>query len=113
MSRSCCYINQLCLFSFPYQAALIVDVWDDDPEFNGDDLIDKFTIPILDMVSALNESESKTLNGEKGNGQLTIAYYNFTTDQLLVLAAQHMHVATQQPLLQQVRVVYWHHMYDL
>ena len=60
-----------------------MDVWDDDPEVNGDDLIDQFIIPILVTVSGLNDSESKTLNGVQGIGELTIAYYNFTTDQLV------------------------------
>ena len=71
------------MFSFPYQITLVVDVWDDDNVINGDDLIDQFIIPILDTVPGLNESESKTLIGVKGIGELTIAYYNFTIDQLL------------------------------
>ena len=34
--------------SFAYWATLLVEVWDDDPEENGDDLIDQFPIKLLD-----------------------------------------------------------------
>ena len=63
-----------------------MDVWDDDTQYddnNDDDLIDQIIIPILDTVSGLNKSESKTLIGVKGIGNLTIACYNFTIDQLV------------------------------
>ena len=59
-----------------------MEVWDDDPGWNGDDLIDHFIITILDKVSAVNESEPITIHGGRGIGELTITYYNFTTDQL-------------------------------
>ena len=76
------WLSHALFFSFPHQTTLIVDVWDDDSELNNtDDLIDQFIIPILDTVSGLYKSESKTLIGIKGIGKLTIAYYNFTIHQ--------------------------------
>ena len=74
------------MFSFPYQTTLIVNVWDDDAIYNDnndDDLIDQFIIPILDTVSDLYKFDSKNFTGVKGIGKLTIAYYNFTIDQLV------------------------------
>ena len=68
---------------FAYQVTLIVEVWDDDPEENGDDLIDQFIITILDTVFAVNESEPIIIEGGKGTGYLTIVYCNLTTDQLV------------------------------
>ena len=60
-----------------------MDVWDYDTAVNSDDLIDQFIIPILDTVSGLYKSVTKNLTGAKGIGNLTIAYYNFTIDQLV------------------------------
>ena len=58
-----------------------MEVRDDDPEEDGDDLIDQFIITILDIVSDVNESEPMIIEGEKEFGLIIIAYYNFTTDQ--------------------------------
>ena len=62
-----------------------MDVWDDDTahDNNDDDFIDQFIIPILDTASGSYKSDSNTFTGVKGIGNLTIAYYNFTIDQLL------------------------------
>ena len=58
-----------------------MEVWDDEPDKN-DDLIDQFTIAILDIVSAVNEFEPTIIEGVNRIGNLTIAYYNFTNDVL-------------------------------
>ena len=60
-----------------------MEIWDDDPQTNGDDLIDQYNIPILDMISTVHESEPTVIQGVKEIGKLTIAYYSLTTDQLV------------------------------
>ena len=60
-----------------------MEVWDDDPEVNGDDLIDRYNITILDTLFTVNGFEPMVIKGVKGIGNLTIAFYNFTTDQLV------------------------------
>ena len=59
-----------------------MEVWDDDSEEDGDDLIDQFIITILDTIPAVNESEPMILKGVNEIGTLTLAYCSFTTDQL-------------------------------
>ena len=55
-----------------------MEVWDDEPD-NDADLINRFIIAILGTVLAVNESEPTIIEGVNGIGNLTIAYYNFTT----------------------------------
>ena len=59
-----------------------MEVWDDEPD-NSADIIDRFIIAIPGTVSAVNESEPMIIEGVNGIGKLTIAYYNFTTDDQL------------------------------
>ena len=61
-----------------------MEVWDDDTDKNGHDLIDQFMITIPDItMSAMHGSDPMTIEGDKGIGKVTITYHNFTTDQLV------------------------------
>ena len=62
-----------------------MEVWDKDSNINGDDLIDRFIITMADTVLPVmnDDSGQMTVKGVNGTGELTISYYNFTTDQLI------------------------------
>ena len=53
-----------------------MEVWDDDPEEGGDDLIDNFTIQLMSSLFDADQSNSQTFNGTEGIGYLTLAFYN-------------------------------------
>ena len=57
-----------------------MEVWEDDPEVDGDDLMDNFTIAMLSSVFDSNQSNPLTIEGMKGIGELTLAFYNLTTN---------------------------------
>ena len=57
-----------------------LSVWDDDTEENGDDLIDSFTIPILSSFLDSPESKLQTFNGTEGIVNLTLEFYNLTSN---------------------------------
>ena len=59
-----------------------MEVWDDEPD-NSANIIDRFVIAILGTVSAVNESGPTIIEGVNKIGNLTIAYYNSTTDDQL------------------------------
>ena len=66
-----------------FQTTLYVDVWDDPADEGGNDfhLIDQFTIAIPETVSSCDDqSNSLTVHGQNGVGNLTLAYFNLTTD---------------------------------
>ena len=65
-----------------FQTTLYVDVWDDPADEGGGDIhfIDRFTITIPKTVtSCVDESDSLTVQGQHGIGNLTLAYFNLTT----------------------------------
>ena len=66
-----------------FQTTLYVDVLDD-PADEGSkivSLIDQFTIAIPETVASCdNQSNSLTVQGQHGLGNLTLAYFNLTTD---------------------------------
>ena len=68
--------------SISFQTTLYVDVWDAaDEGSNTDHLIDRFTIAIpLTVSNSVDESNSLTIQGQHGIGNLTLAYFNLTTD---------------------------------
>ena len=59
-----------------------MDVWDSGEDQGGVDLlIDRFTIIIPVTVSnGADESNSLTVQGQHGTGDLTLAYFNMTID---------------------------------
>ena len=58
-----------------------MDVWDSGVSGGDDHLMDKFTIAIPGTVSnCVDESNSLTVQGQHGIGNLTLAYFNLTTD---------------------------------
>ena len=66
-----------------FQTLLYVDVWDSPADEDGINihLIDKFTIAIPQAVSnCVDESNSLTVHGQLGIGNLTLAFFNLTTN---------------------------------
>ena len=66
-----------------FQTSVYVDVWDDPADEGGGNahLIDNFKIAIPGTVSnCVDESNSLTVQGQHGIGNLTLAYFNLTTD---------------------------------
>ena len=66
-----------------FQTTLYVDVWDSPEDEPEDDIhsIDQFTIANPRTVSnCFDESNSLTVQGQHGIGNLTLAYFNLTTD---------------------------------
>ena len=59
-----------------YKARLRVEVWNMDEDHK----IDNFTFTILESVCGFNYSNSLTVQGENGIGNLSVIYYNITTD---------------------------------
>ena len=61
---------------------LFVEVFDEDSYDEGgiDDEIDQFTITIPGNVSTMNQSYSLTIQGLNEVGNLTLSYFNITTD---------------------------------
>ena len=59
-----------------------MNVWDSGADTGGEDhLIDRFKIAIPGTVSnSVNQSNSLTVQGQHGIGNLTLAYFNLTTD---------------------------------
>ena len=58
-----------------------MDVWDGADEGGHIHLIDRFKIPIPGTVSnCVDESNSLTVQGHHGIGNLTLAYFNLNTD---------------------------------
>ena len=58
-----------------------MDVWDRADKGGDIHLIDQFTIAIPGTVSnCVDESNSLTVQGQHGIGNLTLAYFNLTTD---------------------------------
>ena len=54
-----------------------MEVWDDDGNTGGDDLIDNFTIRLMSSLFDGNQSNSRTtVSGIEGIGYLTLAFYN-------------------------------------
>ena len=68
-----------------FQTTLYVEVWDS-PADEGDinvHLIDNFTIAIPGTVSYCDDQpNSLTVQGQHGIGNLTVAYFNLTTDRI-------------------------------
>ena len=64
------------------QITLYMDVWDSAADTGGDEhFIDNFTITIPSKVSIyVDESNLLTVQGQLGIGNLTLAYFNLTTD---------------------------------
>ena len=54
-------------------------MWEDDHHSGGDDFMDNFTIANLGSLFDFNQSNSLTVNGMEGIGQITLAFYNLTT----------------------------------
>ena len=57
-----------------------MEVWEDDPEQDGDDIIDNFTIPISNTTFTCNQSKLVNVKGNTDIGNLTVIYYNLTTE---------------------------------
>ena len=57
----------------------MVEVWDHDCT-SSDDKIDNFTIPLSSSLQMFNLSNSITVQGHYGVGNLTLSYGNITTD---------------------------------
>ena len=62
------------------QTSLIVKVWEDDVEVGGDDLIDQINIAMLSSVFDSNKSNPLTIEGMKGIGNFTLAFYYLITN---------------------------------
>ena len=68
---------------------MTVEVWDDDDALGGDDFIDSFIIANLSSEFHFNESNSLTSHGVKGLGNLSLVFYNLTTNPTLRNAKDH------------------------
>ena len=55
-------------------------MWDDDPQINGDDFMDNFTIANLSSLFDFSQSNSLNVDGMEGIGNIRLAFYNLTTN---------------------------------
>ena len=51
-----------------------MEVWDDDPEVGGDDLIDSFTVAVPRSEFHFNKSSLLTVHGMKKIGNLALVF---------------------------------------
>ena len=59
-----------------FQRQLLVEAW----EFDGDDIIDRITIPMMEIGNKCLPSNTHTISGELGIGIFTLIYFNLTTE---------------------------------
>ena len=58
-----------------------MEVWDSADEGGDVHLIDNFTVTIpVTLSNCVDQSNSLTVQGQHGIGNLTLAYFNLTTD---------------------------------
>ena len=63
-----------------FQRQLLVEALDFDGDNNADDIIDRITIPMMQIGNELGPSNTHTISGENGIGEFTLIYYNLTTE---------------------------------
>ena len=63
-----------------FQRQLLVEAWDFNGVNNADDIIDRITIPMMEIGNELGPSNTHTISGEYGIGNFTLIYYNLTTE---------------------------------
>ena len=57
-----------------------VEMWDDDPQFGGDDFIDNFTTANMSSLLDFDRSNSLNVTGMLGIGTITLTLFNLTTN---------------------------------